>query len=150
MSHDDALPSVIELGTSLEDVAPPPPLPPGQYRATVMTVTPTVSQTSGNQYGKTVFKIDPSQYPVDYSPDNAPNGKSLTYNRIIIDPKVLRTNKRAMFSLRQWYEALGLPLAVTSINPQDWVGQEVLLTISNRENRNSGMLEEEIDRVSAV
>lgn len=150
MNDDSNLPSVIELGTNLEDVVAPPPLPPGQYRATVMSVTPTVSQTSGNLYGKTVFKIDTSQYPVDYAPDNAPNGKSLTYNRIVIDPKVLRSNKRAMFTLRQWYEALGLPLAVTSVNVQDWIGQEVLVTISNRENRNSGLLEEEIDRVSAV
>ena len=149
MSDDHHLPSVIELGTNLEDVVAPPPLPPGQYRATVVSVVPTVSQ-SGNLYGKTVFRIDPSQYPVDYAPDNAPNGKSLTYNRIIIDPKVLRGNKRAMFSLRQWYEALSLPLAVTSVNVGDWVGREASLTISNRENRNSGIMEEEIDRVNAV
>lgn len=150
MSDQDILPSVIDLGTNLEDATPPPPLPPGQYRATVMSVTPTVSQTSGNLYGKTVFRIDPSQYPIDFSPDNAPNGKSLTYNRMVIDPKVLRANKRVLFALRQWYEALGLPLAVTSINTNDWVGCEVMLSISNRENRNTGLMEEEIDRVTAV
>lgn len=147
---DDALPSVIDLGANLEDVTAPPPLPPGQYPAVIVSVTPTVSQTSGNIYGKTVFRIDPQDYPVDYSPDNAPNGKSLTYNRMVIDPKVLRTNKRVLYALRQWYEALGLPLAVTSISTSDWVGCRVMLSISNRENRNSGLMEEEIDRVSAL
>lgn len=147
---ENELPSVIELASNLEDASPPPPLPPGQYRAQVVSVTPTVAQTSGNLYAKTVFRIDPAQYPADYSPDNAPNGKSLTYNRIVIDPNVLRANKRALYSLRQFYEALGLPLSITTINVQDWVGQEAMLTISNRINKNSGLSEEEIDRVSAA
>jgi len=141
------LPSVIDLGQNLEDVQAPPPLPVGQYPAEIVSVTPTTSQKSGKLYAKTVFRIRPENYPPDFSIDNAPSGKTLTYNLISLE---LRNNKQALNSLKRFYEALKLPLNTTSINTADWVGKEALITVEHTQSLKGDGLREEITRISSL
>lgn len=126
--QDDGEPlGVIELEDNLADVEKPPEIPAGVYTGEVQDVQRQQSQ-KGNSYFAVKFVIPPDELPADFRED-FPDGAILYWNRQIV-PKA--GDRRAMFNLRKFLEALGLDTNTSSIDPNEWMGQQARLRIRHR------------------
>jgi len=112
---------IIELESTLADAEQPKELPAGLYEGEVIDVQIGTSQ-KGNDYFGIQVHIPTSEYPKDFDADNAPDGMTMFYNMVTV-PK--RGDQRAMFRLKMLYQALGLDLNTTSIDPNEWMGRKV-------------------------
>lgn len=124
MADNDEPLGIIELDQNLADVEKPPELPAGMYTAEVQDVATDTSQ-KGNPYFKITFKVPPSEIPADLA-DDFEDGATLFYNRLVVPKK---GDRRALFNVRKFYEALGLDSNVTSIDPNAWMGQTARLKV---------------------
>lgn len=116
MAEEETL-GIIELDQNLADVEKPPELPAGNYTGEVQDVGKGTSG-KGNEYFAVKFVIPPKEIPADLQ-DDFEDGAVLYYNRIIV-PK--GKDRRALFNLRKFIEALGLDPNTTSIDPNQWMG----------------------------
>lgn len=121
---------VIELEESLSDVERPAELPPGVYVGEVQDVQVATS-AKGNPYYSVRFTIHPDEIPADIQ-DDFEDGASLFWNRQI-RPRDGK-DRRALFNLRKFVEALGLDANTTSIDPNEWMGQRARLRVRQTVN----------------
>lgn len=115
---------LIELEDNLADAEKPPELPAGNYTGEIQSVEVATSQ-KGNEYFAIAFKIAPSEIPADMQ-DDFEDGATLYYNRIV---KPKKGDRRALYNLRQFIEKIGLDSNTTTIDPNQWMGQEARLKI---------------------
>lgn len=122
---DDGEPiGIISLEDNLSDVEKPPEVPAGRYKAEVQDVQLPTSQ-KGNQYFAVKFVIPSEELPADVR-ESYPDGAILYHNRVIVPDK---GNRRALYNLKQFVEALGLDSNTTEIDPNQWMGQEATLVV---------------------
>jgi hypothetical protein len=121
---------VIELDESLADVEKPAELPPGLYVGEVQDVQVATS-AKGNAYYAVRFTVAPDEIPADIQQDFE-EGATLFWNRQI-KPRDGK-DRRALFNLRKFVEALGLDANTTSIDPNDWMGCRARLRIRQTVN----------------
>lgn len=112
MSED--LGSIIEFSEDIGDASEPDPLPSNTYPATIQSAEAKVSK-NGNKYASVGFRVDPSDYPADFTEGN-PDGTLLTYNRILLED-----NPQARWRLRKFLDAIGAPMS-KQIDLNAWVG----------------------------
>lgn len=124
MANDEPM-GVMELDENLADVEKPKEVPPGKYTGEVQSVEEKPS-AAGNTYFAVQFRIPPDELPADIA-DQYEEGSLLYYNRII-KPRG-KTDRRALFNLRKFIEALGLDSNTTTIDPNDWMGRQARLMV---------------------
>jgi hypothetical protein len=118
--------SIIELDGNLADAEKPPVLPAGLYVGEIQDIQ---KQTSGkgNEYFNIKFVIPTEEISAELA-DQFEDGAALYYNRILVPkPK----DKRALYNLRKFIEAIGLDSNTTTINPNEWMGCRARLKIKN-------------------
>jgi len=124
MANDEPM-GIIELDENLSDVEKPKEIPPGRYVGEVQDVQEATSG-KGNTYFAIQFRVAPDELPADVA-EEYEDGAVLFWNRII-KPRG-RTDRRALFNLRKFIEALGLDPNTTSIDPNDWMGRQARLQV---------------------
>jgi Protein of unknown function (DUF669) len=141
MADDNEPMGIIELDENLADVEKPKEIPPGKYVGEVQDVQEATSG-KGNTYFAVQFRIPPDELPADVA-EQYEDGAVLYWNRII-KPRS-RSDRRALFNLRRFIEALGLDPNTTTIDPNDWMGRQARLIV-----RTGKYLGEERAEISAV
>lgn len=115
---------IIELEDSLSGAEKPKEIPPGQYIGEIQDVQiPTSGK--GNQYFAVTFIIPPEQLPDDLRDDYG-DGARLFWNRVLVP---VGGNRRALYNLRLFIEALGLDSNTTQIDPNEWMGRKAKLRV---------------------
>lgn len=117
--------SVYEFSQDIASAEAPPPLPVGEYRASVRSVEAAVSKSSGKPMMVLTYSISPDQYPADYTEGNA-DGETLTYYHPLED------TPRNRFRLRKFCEMHGVA-ASRRINLPDFIGQDVIMNVSHED-----------------
>jgi hypothetical protein len=135
--------SVIELEENLAEVDKPPELSPGPYKAEVQDVQINTSG-KGNRYFAVKFVIPTENLPADMQ-ENYPDGAVFYWNRNIVPNG---RDRRALFNLRQFVEALGLDSNTSAIDPNEWMGRPATLRI--RMGKYQGVPRAEIASVEAA
>lgn len=121
--QDDEL-DVIELGESLADVEKPPELPPGIYIGEITDVQKFTSG-KGNLLYSVKFTIPTEEIPADMQ-DQFEDGANLYWQRQLVPTG---KDRRALYNLQKFINAIGLDTATTTINPNDWMGQRAKLRV---------------------
>jgi len=116
---------IIDLDTNLADVEKPPELPAGNYTGEVQDVQIGTSAGKGNKYFAVKFVILPSEIPANIA-DHFEDGCVMYYNRMLV-PSV--KDRRALFAVKRFVEALGLSLNTTQIDPNEWMGKQARLKV---------------------
>jgi hypothetical protein len=124
MANDEPM-GIIELEDSLADVEKPQEIPPGKYLGEIQDVQERVS-SNGNNYYAIQFRVAPDELPADVA-DEYEDGALLFWNRLL-KPRS-RSDRRALFNLRKFIEAIGLDANTTSIDPNDWMGRTARLHV---------------------
>lgn len=109
---------ILELEENLADVEKPPELPNGVYDGEVQDVISGTS-ASGNDKWDVRVRIPPENIPPDIS-EHYEDGALLTYNRLM---KPKRGNRRALYALRKFLEAIGIDSNTTTVDPNEWMGR---------------------------
>jgi len=128
--------TIIDLDMNLEDFEDYEILPDGPLPGEC-TIAEVRTSDNGNQYFYTMWRIDPSDYPLDYDRENAPNGTIMNYSRVQVPTP---GDRRSITSVKKFMAAMGLSLKTNSIDCSQWVGKRAMLNIGhqvyNGENRN--------------
>lgn len=119
---------IIEFSQDISEQEAPPPLPIGEYPATVETLEQRTSPNTGKDYLAVNLVVSPDDYPADFDPDreNYPNGVTVTYNRLGIEDTA-----RNRYNMRKFCEALGAPMG-KSVDPNEWIGMQLKVHIAHR------------------
>lgn len=125
MADDSEGLGIIELEQNLADVEKPPELPAGLYVGEIQDVQIGTSQ-KGNRYFNVKFVVPTDEIPAELA-DDFEDGAALFYNRVIVPNG---KDRRALFNLRKFVEALGLDSNSTSIDPNDWMGRQARLRVT--------------------
>lgn len=130
MQEDQENLDVIELEESLADVERPVECPPGLYLGEVQDVQVATS-AKGNTYYAVKFVIPQDEIPADVQ-DDFEDGVVLYWNRQI-KPRDGK-DRRALYSMRKFVEALGLDANTTTIDPNDWMSCHARLRVRHGVN----------------
>jgi|SRR6185436_4602952 Protein of unknown function (DUF669). len=125
MANDEPM-GIIELEDSLADVEKPQEIPAGKYVAEIQDVQERTS-ANGNTYYAIQFRVAPDELPADVA-EEYEDGALLFWNRLL-KPRS-RSDRRALFNLRKFIEAIGLDANTTSIDPNDWMGRSARLHVA--------------------
>jgi hypothetical protein len=106
--------SIMEFSSDLNDAEAPPPLPAGEYPASIVKAEIKLSG-KGNNYLALMFRIDPESYPADFQ-DGNPDGETLTYNRV-----ALQDTPQGRYRVRKFMESVGATLGRT-VDPNELMG----------------------------
>lgn len=106
--------SLMEFSSDLSEAEAPPPLPVGEYPATIVKAEIKDSK-QGNRYLAIMFRIEPESYPADFIEGN-PEGETLSYNRV-----VLQDTPQGRYRMRKFLESIGGPLS-SRVDPNDLMG----------------------------
>jgi hypothetical protein len=123
LADDDVL-GVIELESNLSEVEKPPELPAGLYKGEVQSVEVKTSG-AGNQYFAVKFVVPTEEIPADIA-EHYEDGAILFWNRNVVPNG---KDRRALFNLRKFVEALGLDTNTTTIDPNEWMGRTARLKV---------------------
>src|SRR5258706_15018348 len=134
---------IITLEEQLSDAEKPPELPAGLYEGELQDGQ-MASPQKGNKYFAIKFVIPQEQVPVDMQ-DQFEDGCALYWNRQVVPST---KDRRALFNLKKFVEAIGLDSETTTINPSDWMGQTARLRVRRRGFQ--GEMRAEIQAVEAM
>jgi hypothetical protein len=124
MADEEETLGLIELDQNLADVEKPPELPAGNYTGEIQDVQIGTSQ-KGNRYFGVKFVIPNDEIPAEIA-EHFEDGAILYWNRVIVpDGK----DRRALYNLRRFLEAIGLNTATTTVDPNEWMGCKARLKI---------------------
>lgn len=126
MSEDTNLPTAFEFSQDISTQEAPPPLPKGKYLATIESVEPKVSATSGNTYADIAFTIAPEQFPADYSAIQQ-DAVKIHYRSLILS----KDDARSRYNIRMFCEKLRVPVS-RKLDLNDFLGKTATLTIDHR------------------
>lgn len=117
--------SILEYSEDISQAEAPPPLPVGEYPATVESVEQKTSNTTGNEYLAITLNISPDDFPSDFDADSYPEGVKLSYNRLLVED-----SPRSRYRMRKWCEALGAKMS-KQIDPTEWLGMSLTVGIKH-------------------
>lgn len=119
--------SILEFSSDVASAEAPPPLPVGEYTASIKGVEQKVSSTTGKDYLSVALVVSPDDYPADFDTDRDmfPDGVTLQYNRLVAEDSA-----RARYNMRKWCEAIGAKMG-KQIDPNDWLGLSVKVKIKH-------------------
>lgn len=117
---------ILEFSSDIAEAEAPPPLPIGEYLATVEGIESRVSNTSGREYLGVTLRISPDDFPSDFDGTAYPDGVVLRYNRLFTED-----NARNRYNFKKWCEALGAPMG-KHVDPNDWIGMNIRVGINHR------------------
>lgn len=117
--------SILEYSSDISTAEAPPPLPVGEYTATIEKIEQKTSQTSGNEYLAISLRVSPDDYPADFDAESNPDGVILSYNRLVVEDTA-----RARYNMRKWCESIGAKTG-RQIDPTEWVGLNVKVGIKH-------------------
>jgi uncharacterized protein DUF669 len=106
--------SLMEFSSDLSTAEAPPPLPVGEYPASIVKAE-IKDSAKGNKYLALMFRIEPESYPADFI-DGNPEGETLSYNRV-----VLQDNPQGRYRMRKFLESVGGTLS-TRVDPNELMG----------------------------
>ena len=118
--------SIIEFSSDIATAEAPPPLPIGEYPATVESVTTAISNTSGKEYLAINVRISPDDFPADFDGESYPDGVLMNYNRLTTSD-----DARNKYRMRKWCEAIGASMG-KQVDPNDWVGMSLRVGVVHR------------------
>src|SRR4249919_2422181 len=124
MANDEPM-GIIELEDSLAEVEKPQEIPAGKYVGEIQSVEERTS-ANGNTYYAIQFRVGPEELPADVA-EEYEDGALLFWNRLL-KPRS-RSDRRALFNLRKFIEAIGLDSNTTSIDPNEWMGRQARLHV---------------------
>jgi hypothetical protein len=117
---------ILEFSEDIAEAEAPPPLPIGEYPATVEALEPRVSNTSGREYLGVTLRVSADDFPPDFDASAYPDGVQLRYNRLFTED-----TQRNRYAFKKFCEALGAPTG-KQIDPNDWIGMTLRVGISHR------------------
>lgn len=123
---DDEELGIIELESSLSDVEKPLELPAGLYEGEIQDVQIATS-TKGNRYFAVQFVIAPDQIGADVA-DQFEDGAKLYWNRVVVPSG---KDRRALFNLRKFVEAIGIDSNTAQVDPNEWMGRKARLKVAH-------------------
>lgn len=126
IANDEPM-EILELEGSLSDAEKPKEIPAGKYIGEIQSVELATS-SKGNSYYAIQFRIPPDELPADIA-EQYEEGAVLFWNRVM-KPKG-RSDARALFNLKKFISALGLDTNITTIDPNEWMGQSARLVVKN-------------------
>lgn len=135
---------ILNYSSDVSTAEAPEPIPVGDYIGTVVSAEAAVSKSSGNHYVNLAFRIDPDQYPADFSAEGWEDGVILYWRRTVIEDST-----RGRYQMRRLCETLDAPMG-GSINLAEWAGLEAKLTVGHQTNPNDGTLVAEIQKLEHV
>lgn len=113
---DDETPSgVLRFSKDIASEPKPPILPPGKYAAEVRKVT-VKPDKNDNARIHVQFFIDPSDYPVDFRADNAPDGTFVNWANLVYED-----TPTARYRIAQFCRKIDAP-ASREVDTTDWIG----------------------------
>lgn len=118
--------SILEFSQDISEAEAPPPLPVGEYNATVEAIDTRTSNTTGRDYLSISLRVSPDDFPPDFDATSYPEGVILNYNRLGVED-----NARNRYNMRKWCEALQAPMG-KQVDPNDWVGLSCRVGIIHR------------------
>jgi hypothetical protein len=121
----EGMPSVYEFSEGLDNAEAPPPLPIGDYRATVQGIDSAISKSSGKPMAVFTYLISPDQYPADFTNGNPDGEQGKVYVSLVDDA-------RNRFRLRKLCEMHGVTASRT-LNLPDFLGTEVIVSVTHEE-----------------
>lgn len=134
---------ILEYASDISTAEAPPPLPVGEYPATIEKVEQKTSTTSGNDYLSVTSRISKDDFPADFDAEGVyDEGIVLTYNRLVIED-----NARARYNMRKWCEAIGAKMG-KQIDPNEWIG--LTFKAGVKHSSYEGQTRAEIAKVSAA
>lgn len=119
--------SIVQLGKSLDQYEKPTIIRAGKYKAQIVDVNVNKSAKGNNYYAIQVI-IPPEEYSRDQKSDledSYPDGVTLTYNRITVPRGPNDGN--AIYRVRRLYQAMNLRMKTDEIDPNEWMGQELIV-----------------------
>lgn len=124
MSDENNELGLIELDMNLSDVEKPAELPAGLYVGEIQDVQKGTSQ-KGNEYFAIKFVIPNNEVPAELA-EQFEDGATLYYNRLVVPSG---RDRRALFNLRKFLEAIGIESNTTTIDPNEWMGRQARLKV---------------------
>lgn len=122
--HDD-MGVIEEFVSDLATVADPDPLPARKYEAVVTEISIGLSKSSGKPTAKISYMIAPDQYPIDFDPENAPDGVTMTSYRGVncgTYPTATQPTRLGLARYRQMFDAHSIPAPRVTLRPHDDLG----------------------------
>lgn len=123
---DDDSEALFTYDESLEQAEAPDPLPENKYRGEITDVRIGQSQLSGKDQLIFTLVIPPENFPVDFNPENAPDGvRLLFYSRDVDGSRVGR------YEMRRICEALKVPLT-NRVRRSDFENKAVEIEVTHK------------------
>lgn len=119
--------SVLDIGMDIAGAEQPDLLPAAEYVAEVRSAEVKVSG-AGNKYIAVAFYIPTEEYPADFDVTNAPDGLTLTWNRV---PVPENNDRRAAFRLRKFMETIEAPFEGSRLDLEKWTGLKARVRIKH-------------------
>lgn len=126
VTASDEMESIIEYSVNLEDQERPPILPIGEYRAEVTGFEKKFGKESGRPYFNVKVSISADNQPADFVEALGTQGP-VTLFHIVMGAE---DNPVSRFTMRQFCEALGVPLA-SRFRPEDFINKECRVQIKH-------------------
>lgn len=115
---------IVEFDESLDDVQKPPEVPAGRYPCEVQDIQEKVSKGGNTYYARTIH-IAQEDLPANVR-DGFPEGARMTDNRLL---KPRPGDRRDLWNMKVWLQALGLDTATTRIDPNEWMGAQTRVRV---------------------
>jgi hypothetical protein len=115
-----------EYSSSIEEATPPEPLPERDYIGEIVEARKGVSNFSGNAQLVCIIVIPVENFPVDYAPDNAPDGMRLVWFSPDVDD-----SRKGKWQMRMICQKLGVPMT-NHFRTDDFVGKRVRVELGHR------------------
>lgn len=124
---DDATGDLFVYDTDVSAAVQPDPFPEvPKVRATVVKVQKAANTNSGQPNLRVTLRIDPTDYPADYSVENAPEGVALMYFS-----QDLGNNKVGTWNMKVLCDKFGVSSA-QPIDTNRFVNKEVFIATKHR------------------
>jgi hypothetical protein len=126
VTQADEVESIIEYSVNLEDQERPPILPIGEYRAEVTGFEKKYGKDSGRPYFNVKVSISADNQPADFVEALGTQGPVTLFYLLM----GAEDNPVSRFTMRQFCEALGVPLA-SRFRAEDFLNKECRVQIKH-------------------
>jgi hypothetical protein len=131
---DDGSEFLFTYDTNVDEAKAPEPLPVGNYIAEITDIRPGTDNFSGQPNFQLRMVVDPSHYPADYSPENAPDGVTVVF----FSPAV-GNDRKGMWNMKVIAEKLRIP-GTNRFKREDFVGKQVNVELDHREGQDGVLI----------
>jgi len=133
--------TILQFSEDIATAEKPPLFPAGEYIAEIRGAEERES-AKGNKYVAVTFVINPDNYPVDYDPQFAPDGKTLTFMRLSAEDDL-----RSRWAMRKFCTSIGATMS-KEIDLNSWIGLTAKISIKHTAFEDE--LREEIGKVGSA